>query len=991
MINVLKECDFQRFFINYLKDENNFIIRKSHDFDKSCAMDCDLFFDFLSKTQPDTLSELKEVYHGDLNEIVSEINRVIKNDTGLLYALKHGVTISNIKVNLMYNKPANSFNDDLVVNYGNNILSVIEEVHASDKERVDLVIFLNGFAIMSFELKSNFSDQSYYDAIGQYKESRDPDGRLFKFNCGCLVNFAMDLENVYMTTKLDGDSTVFLPFNRGSGSGINKGAGNPSDDDQVCKVSYMWEDILTKDSIIELISKFIFLDEKRVVDENTGNIVKEKSLIFPRYHQRDVVHKILEDVMVNGSSKNYLIQHSAGSGKTKSIAWLAYRLASLHNESDEIIFDSVLIITDRIVVDRQLQDAINSLEHQGGFIKSMDNSCTSIDLAEALEGNNKIIISTIQKFNYIIDKVQSMQNKKFALIIDEAHSSTSGEEMRSVYKTLSSKESMDTPNQFIEKDMKAHGKQDNISTFAFTATPKDSTLNLFGRKNNKGQKEPFHIYSMKQAIEEKFILDVLKNYTTYETYCNIEKITSKDPKYKPREAMGEIKKAISLDDENIKQRVEIIIKHFLCNVNGELGGKSKAMIVTSSREAVVKYYLAIKKYIAEKHLDINIPLVAFTDKVKLKGYDGEFSEESINGFSADKLPSVFDKDENRILIVANKYQTGFDQPKLCAMYICKELRGVNAVQTLSRLNRTYSSNKNTFILDFENDYKDIKEAFSQYYTQTTLLGDILSVGSIYELELKINKYYNISMEDLRNFNKSLSDNNNTKELIKFIQSEISKIENIPEDERDKLRKLIHKFIRVYEFLTLSSDFKDKSLHIKYNLFSSLSTYLKSQYEFKCNLDGLIAISEVKQQKKDEYHKGIICENEIIHGTNQSSNIVSVDDKEIHLSEILKMLHDQKGKDFDIDDGCSLINKIKEDMINSSILKDSVKNNSKEEFRSSVFSNESDKNSFKQYLINNLVNSSDSTKDLSSLLIKDRESRERIEGIIFDDIYKGLLS
>lgn len=602
----------------------------------------------------------------------------------------------------MYTKPATDFNKELIVKYQKNNFSVIEEVWASEKERIDLVIFLNGIAVITFELKCNMSGQSYEDAIYQYRVQRDPKTRLFLFKAGALVNFAMDLEQVYMTTKLVDESTFFLPFNMGNGMGVEAGAGNPLYEDKY-SVSYIWEDVLTKDSLLELLSKFIFIEVKEDLDKITGNKKVKENIIFPRYHQRDVIHKVLEDVYENGTSQNYLIQHSAGSGKTNSIAWLAHRLSSLHNSANKVIFDNIIIVTDRVVVDRQLQAAIIGMEHKSGLIKVMDEKCNSSDLAIALNGNTKIIATTIQKFPYIVDQVADLKNKRFAVIIDEAHSSTAGKDMAAVTMTLGSGEisiEENTAEDIIVEEIVRHGKQANVSVFAFTATPKPTTLQLFGKVNPKGQHEAFHIYSMKQAIQEGFILDVLQNYTTYKTYYQINKEITDDPKCKTNSAKRQIARFVELHETNISQRIEVIVEHFRTTVMDELGGTAKAMVVTASREGAVKYRQAFEDYIDKKRYNNIRAVVAFSGKVISKNTSAEYTEPGMNGFGEDKLPYEFDKDDYKVLLVANKYQTGFDQPKLCAMYILKKLKGVNAVQTLLRLNRICPPyDKKTFILD----------------------------------------------------------------------------------------------------------------------------------------------------------------------------------------------------------------------------------------------------------------------------------------------------
>ena len=512
MNNILTEKQYQRYVIDRLV-ENGYIERKASAFDRRFAFDRELLFQFLNDTQPEAMDALRKIYKADFEDtIINFLNtEMTKASGGLISVLKHGVEISNQKLELMYTKPATTFNKDLLSKYEKNIFSVMEEVYASDKERIDLVIFLNGIAIISLELKCNPAGQSYEDAIYQYRTKRNPKTRLFLFKAGCFVNFAMDLEQVFMTTKLAKDDTFFLPFNMGNGEGVHAGKGNPIFKDRY-SVSYMWEDILTKDTLLSLIGKFIFVETKENIDEATGKVKRSENVIFPRYHQLDVIRKILADVTVNRTSQNYLIQHSAGSGKTNSIAWLAHRLSSLHDEDNKIIFDNIVIVTDRIVVDRQLQKAIMGMEHKSGLIKVMDEKCNSNDLALALNGNTKIIATTIQKFPYIVDSVAGLKDKNFAVIIDEAHSSTAGKDMAAITKSLGTGEQdYQDVEDIILDEIQRNGKQMNVSFFAFTATPKPTTIQLFGRLNKHGQGDAFHVYSMKQAIEEGFILDVLQN------------------------------------------------------------------------------------------------------------------------------------------------------------------------------------------------------------------------------------------------------------------------------------------------------------------------------------------------------------------------------------------------------------------------------------------------------------------------------------------------
>ncbi len=987
-MNIIQsEKEYQAFILDYLHKQNGYVIRKNANFDRYNAMDKELLFKFLNDTQPKQMETLRKIYKSDLeNTLINYINSEIsKPKSSLLSVLKHGIDIANsVHLDFMFTKPATNFNKEATKQYEQNIFSAAEEIWANDKERVDVVIFLNGFAIMSFELKCNHAGQSYEDAIYQYRTERTPNNRLFLFKSGCLVNFAMDLEQVYMTTKLEGESTFFLPFNMGNGEGVNAGAGNPLFEDKY-SVSYMWEDILQKDSILELINKFILLEVKEKEDENTGKKSIKENIIFPRFHQRDVLHKVLDDVLENGTSQNYLIQHSAGSGKTYSIAWLAHRLASLHNEQNKIIFDNIVIITDRIVVDRQLQDAVKSIEHKSGVIRVMDDKCNSSDLATALKGNTKIIVTTIQKFPYIVSEVSNLKKKKFAVIIDEAHSSTAGKDMIAVSKTLGAGEIQDevSTEDLIVEEINKHGKQVNVSVFAFTATPKPTTLNLFGRVNSKGQREAFHIYSMKQAIEEGFILDVLQNYTTYDTYYRLNKEIEDDPKCKTNAAKRQIARFVELHETNIAQRIEVIVEHFRTTVMQELNGRAKAMVITASREGAVKYCQAFKNYISKKGYEGIDALVAFSGKVTMREDGKEYTEAGMNGFSEDKLPKEFEKDDYKVLLVANKYQTGFDQPKLCAMYILKTLKGVNAVQTLSRLNRICPPyNKQTFILDFVNSYKDMEDAFSKYYT-VTLLSNSVTPNQIYDIEVKIDGFCIIDPSDIEAANDLLYKDNITatdKKKLTFIFQKTKKfIEQMDDEKQKEFVTTLKGFVRFYEFLLQVTCFEDKELHKKYNFITCLLSYINIKHAGGgFNLDGKIQAMNFVQKKTGEHKKTNIKSNPIVT-LPTAETLVLPEDKVQKLSEIIAQINNMTGKNYDNDVAVKAMLQIRDIMLKSDKLKTSAKNNTVKNFELAYFDNVNDA----------LIEGLSQNQDFFTLLLNNDNIKKEILGIFVDEIYNSL--
>lgn len=994
MNKILTEKQYQRYIIDKLTDKSvGYIERTDADFDRYFAIDKELLFKFLDDTQKDEVAALRKIYKDKFEEtVVSFINTRI-NSTSLIETLKHGVELSNVKLTLMYTKPATAFNKELNKKYQQNIFSVAEEVYAKDGERIDLVIFLNGFAIISFELKCNPSGQNYENAIRQYRTDRDPKSRLFLFKSGCIVNFAMDLEECYMTTKLNGLSTFFLPFNKGNGEGIYTGKGNPLNEEGF-GVSYMWEDILQKDNLIEILSKFVFVERTEKKDAN-GKTKKKENIIFPRYHQLDCIRKTLNDVIENHTSQNYLIQHSAGSGKTYTISWLAHRLASLHDNDNKIIYDNIIIVTDRVVVDRQLQRAVSAIEHKVGLIKVMDDKCSSGDLKTALEGNTKIIATTIQKFLYIADIVQGLKNKKFAVIIDEAHSSTAGKDMAAVTKALGS--DVDYENDVFQMDAEdiitdeicKHGKQSNVSMFAFTATPKATTLALFGKLNVKGQHEAFHLYSMKQAIEEGFILDVLQSFTPYQTFYKINKEIEADPKYKSNAAKRKIARFAMLHETNIAQRIEIIIEHFRNVVLADQPW-AKAMVVTGSRAEAVKYFRAFNEYVERKgYVDVH-PLVAFSGKITEKqlgesdSTDKFYTESSINGFSEDYTPDKLDKENYQVLLVANKYQTGFDQPKLCAMYVLKKLTGITAVQTLSRLNRIYPPyDKKTFILDFVNKIEEIENSFKPYYT-TTLLCNTVTPELVYELDSKVDSFYLFSLEDAEKANEYFYDTtlipSKKEEKITYLLSKANKaFKGMEENTQRELYFTLRHFVRFYEFLLQVSSFTDVDLHKKYNFIVWLLPYLKiGSPGTGFDLKGKIQATNFYQKKGKEQKGGKLVGDPTINlPTAETFNLT--EDEEQKLSDIIKEVNSKTGKSFDSDVAFKAALQIRDLMKKNPDLIASAKTNTLNNFEFSYFTGVDDA----------LIDGLQQNQEFFSMLLNDESLKKEVLGIFIKSIYEDL--
>lgn len=983
-LGMKERYDFQKWIIKDLKEKNGYIQRDTAQYNPRLAMDVDLLWDFLMETQEETMDYLLKKLNKDT--IINLINKEIVKG-GFLFALKEGVFIENKQLRLLYRKPATSFNEKAVKQYHANRLSVIEEVVYEESDRIDLVIFINGLALFAIELKFNPSGQSVQDAIKQLK-GRNAKNRLFRFEQGVLASFAVDTLEVYMTTQLKGQETYFLPFNMGKGQGIDMGSGNPHNPDGV-NTEYLWLDVMTKDSILQLIESFIFFE----IDKKDP---KKKTLIFPRYHQRRAVSRLLEDMRSNHTESNYLIQHSAGSGKTNTIAWLAHSLVSLHDEENNNIVDTVLIVTDRIVVDRQLQDAVKQIGHKNGVVKVMGDRETSSDLADAIAGNTKIIATTIHKFAQINQSdwmsVGNTANKKFAILIDEAHSSTTGSYMSSVSQVLTETDIENgtieelqevTAADAIEREIARTGKQANVSIVAFTATPKATTLQLFGTTQPDGSKAPFDVYSMKQAIEEGFILDVLNNYTTYKTYYRLNKAVEEDPELKTTIAKRKIAKFVELSDENIDQKVEIIMDHFISHdIMAELGGQGKAMIVTSGREAAVKYQLAFKKYFKEHSITSIGTMIAFSGKVNYLG--SEYSESAMNGFKEDDLKDNFNTDDYQVLIVANKYQTGFNQPKLVAMYVDKKLRNVAAVQTLSRLNRIFRGyNKKTFILDFKNTYDDIRAAFAPYYRET-ILADTITPSDILDLDRKIDEYSILDNSVVHEFNQFLYQEKRSsrekQKMVALLNKGYDRIKRFDEKEQLSIRRVIRSFIRMYTFLIQATAYQNEMLHERYNYLQSLVKMIDVRLggnDF--TIADKIVVDYMKHKQTGYFTSSPELENNPELKLPKPNLTSITDEQEKRLSEILEEINEQLDLNIDPEVGISGAVSIRELLKKNARLKQSAHVNSREDF----------KFAYEEEIDNALTEGYSQSQDLFGALLNNEAFKKRMANIFLNDVYKSL--
>lgn len=843
------ESGFESHICQYLVDNHQYTLRPNTVYDNVNCLDKELLFQFLEATQPKAVAKLK-AYHKELYEakIIKRLNDQIQAK-GIIEVLRKGIVdgFTDTKLQLFYDKPVSVYNADSIRLYEANVFSVMRQVHFSpgSKKSLDMMIFINGMPVMSFELKNELTKQNVSHAIKQYKEDRDPNEEIFRLG-RMIVNFAVDTEQVYMCTQLKKEKSYFLPFNKG----YQNGAGNPPNPTGM-KTAYLWEEILAKNSLTDIIQNFcqLITEEKEYLDEK-GKIKtkKEKKLIFPRYHQLVAVREILKHAQSNGTNQKYLIQHSAGSGKSNSISWLAHQLVGLHDTSGKHnIFDTVIVVTDRRVLDAQIRENIKQFQQVNGVVEAITEG--SKQLKQALEEGKKIIITTIQKFPHIVAEIGELPGTHFGIIIDEAHSSLSGQMARKLNETLS-KLNLDQQTQAeLEEDLediasmvdiedaeetvtgedlirvlvKSRKLLPNASYFAFTATPKNKTLELFGvpfEADGKTKFQAFHLYSMKQAIEEGFIMDVLQNYTTYQSYYSLLKKIEDDPQYDKIKAEKKLKNYVESHEHAIKKKTILIVGHFMDNVikQKKMGGLAKAMLVTSSRANAVKYKKAFDDYL----LAINMPylaVVAFSGEI-----EGQ-TEAQLNGFSSSLIPKEFEKSEYRFLIVANKYQTGFDQPLLHSMYVDKKLGGVNAVQTLSRLNRSHPLKKETFVLDFVNSADDIEAAFKPYF-ESTILGEATDPNKLFDLQDALDNFQVYARADVEAFSDKILANVPIDQLHALLDASAEIFRNtLSEEEQTDFRAKVKTYIRLYIFLSQIVAFENAYLERLYIFLNHLQNKL----------------------------------------------------------------------------------------------------------------------------------------------------------------------
>ena len=878
----LKEKNFEADIERYLITEGGYVKGNQDTYDKERAIDMPVLISFIEKTQPKQWKRYVTKY-GDKAE--RQLYRVFQDDVtryGLIYVLRKGISDVGINIRFCYFAPASSLNDELVANYHANILTVTRQFAYSKLNRntIDMVLSLNGIPVVALELKNQFTGQNVEDSKRQWRTDRDPKEPLFRFNNRILAYFGVDLYEVALTTELKKEKTFFIPFNQGSnGAGKVGGAGNPEREDGGYVTSYLWEHILQRDMLLAILQRYISRQEeeklKIIIDKHgREKEVTETSvkIIFPRYHQLDVVEKLVADtyyanlVKKRGDDKevnygmaadeiplyasrkkphgnNFLIQHSAGSGKSNSIAWLTYRLAGLQDADMKNMFNSVFVITDRRVLNKQLQSTILGFDHIDGQIETITDADSSEKLARIInDDNTRIVITTLHRFPVIYKELTSRSGKRYAIVVDEAHSSQSGKSAEKLKAALADTdealreyaeieeveaEELEKKKDALLEDLLAQGQHSNLFFYAFTATPKPKTLQTFGELVEEGDSPEdnryvaYHNYSMLQAIEEGFILDVLKYYTTYDTTYEIAKRIEADPSYEETPATRAIKAFHDNHQHVIAQKTAIIVEKFREVTLNAIHGKAKAMLVCSSRAHAVRYFMEVKKYCEANHITDVKPMVAFSGTVSYNGV--EYTEPKLNStdgrnISEARLPLYFASDLYNLLIVADKYQTGFDEPLLHTMFVDKKLRNVTAVQTLSRLNRAHKDKKDTYVLDFYNKPDDIKKSFEPFYKGTELINPV-DVNYVYTFRKDIQMYQLWTEGDEQRFFDLLQNINKQKDrlgaLSNAFKNTLDRYEELDEEKRFEVRSKIKNFVRFYSYMAQIARTYDKELYKAY--------------------------------------------------------------------------------------------------------------------------------------------------------------------------------
>ena len=997
----LAERDFQNIIIDYLVHENGYVRRLAkRSYDPILAMDSELLIAFLERTQPEAMARLRAIYDGGWREtVIARIANEIA-DRGLVRAIWDGVSFdSGVELSLVHPRPSAGFDLAAAELYEQNVLSVMDEVYHKEDERIDLVIFLNGLAIFTLELKceSSGTGWSYRDAIRQYKFERDCKTRLLMPKVGALAHFGVDLSEVWVCAELRGGGSKFLPFNKGvreEGAAHETRAGNPVEEGKI-PTSYLWEEVLKRDSVFSLIYDFVYYARDRKSRKKW-----DERPIFPRYQQMRAVTRIARDISRNGTLRDYLVEHSAGSGKTNTICWLAHKLAGLYAEGeDDLLFSKVLIVTDRIVVDRQLQAAVTDMAKAPGTVRVIDSegradedgeTSKSGKLSKALTGNYRIVVCTMATFLNLERGFFDGTGSRFAVLIDEAHGSTSGETMAAVNGVLSDIDlqepsTIDRVSQLVSEDIARSGRQRNVSIIGFTATPTGRTLDMFGTLNKEGKKEAFDLYSMRQAIEEGFILDVTSNYTTYDSFCRVVKSVPDDPELETASAKRQLAHLISVNDGTVEGNLRVMVNHFTSRVQGDLGGRAKAMIVTSSREAAVRYRLAYEALRRDNmgKLGHVQALVAFSGEIQV---DGErYTEVLMNGGLAEsKLPDVFAQDGYRLLIVADKYQTGFDEPLLSAMYVAKKLHGLSAVQTLSRLNRICPPyEKRPYVLDFVNGYEDIAAAFAPYY-ETTVLENPMTLSDLRETERNLEETGVLDADDVREFYRLLAkgrqSNSDKERMWSILARSASSVKAMDDDDAEVTRRIIRHFCRQYSFLIMASPFKDEYMHMEYRFCQYLIREISVTHGGGEGLDisDKVEFTDFTVEKSGE-HIGKALEGSPTVTIARGIGTALTKDQMETLSRIVAEWNARYGKSFDTDVAASSLMTLRGTLSANEKVRRSARVNSKRDFANTV------EDQAEEAIVENY----DKNREWYSFLLSQPQVGRELLHLLVDGLYDGI--
>lgn len=949
------ETTFETLIVEHLVEHGGYTLGSPDDYDLDRALMPDDLFGFIAQTQPKVWGRLEELHGDKLNDVfLSAWTKAVKQ-RGVLDVLRHGLKFYGKLVKVAVFAPAHWLNPDVQAQYDANRLVVVRQLRfdpAAPGLEIDLALFVNGIPVVTAELKNPMTGQTVSHAKHQYRADRSPDAPLFRFKRGALVHFAVDTDLVEMTTRLRKDKTFFLPFNRGNGTA----AGNPPIAGKH-RTAYLWEQVWQRDSLLDILGRFMHLQVEEKTD-TSGKTRRSETIIFPRYHQLDAVRELISAARESGPGRNYLVQHSAGSGKSNSIAWLAHRLSSLHDADNQRVYDAVIVLTDRRVLDRQLQDTIYQFDHKAGVVEKIDKH--SSQLAEALTSGTPIIISTIHKFGFIQDKIEHLPDRAYAIIVDEAHSSQSGEMAVNVKEILSNSalaqrlkeegEDLSTPDQLALRAALFRGPQPNMSFFAFTATPKYKTLELFGHRGPDGRPAPFHLYSMRQAIEEGFILDVLQGYTTYKTYFKLIKAIEDDPELDKKKASRALARFMSLHPHNIAQKTEVIVEHFRRSTQHKIGGKAKAMVVTGSRLHAVRYKLAFDKYIAEKGYQDVRALVAFSGEVVDKDVPGDptYTEVGMNNVTADRdglqrfrsegeLPERFASDDFQVLLVANKYQTGFDEPRLHTMYVDKRLHGIQAVQTLSRLNRTCPGKEDTFVLDFVNEREEILASFQDYY-EAAHVDETVDPQRLYELQTELDAAQLYLQPEVDRFaavffkptgGKKVQDH---ARLNALIDPAVDRFKHADEEVRETFRGQLSAFTKLYAFLAQIVPFADSDLEKLYVYGRLLLTKLPKVGEATppIRLGDDVALHSYRLQCIADGPLNLAADGGgALYGPSETGTGRPKQETE-HLSKLIEVVNDRFGTEFTEADQL-FFDSVEEHLAQEGALEEAAKANTKADF------------------------------------------------------------